>query len=103
MLLVFCVLCLTLASKLNVSQCLLEFPVFLTLTVFNRVTLFSPLTSLIDVVCDLAVVITFLYCPTSHSFSYISDFFVLARQNPDRSIYGRRSALICPDVLRFEI
>ena len=40
MLLVFCVLCLTLASKLNVSQCLLEFPVFLTLTVANRITLF---------------------------------------------------------------
>ena len=38
---VISVLCLTLASKLNVSQCLLEFPVFLTLTVFNRITLFS--------------------------------------------------------------
>ena len=30
-----------LARKLNVNQCLLEFPVFLTLTVFNRITLFS--------------------------------------------------------------
>ena len=35
MLLVFCVLCLTLASKLNVSQCLLEFPVFLTILLIH--------------------------------------------------------------------
>ena len=39
---VISVLCSMLASKLNtVSQCLLELPVFLTLTVFNRITLFS--------------------------------------------------------------